>query len=144
MARRETAEVIGLDSIAMRFQKMVAAVVRHADVSLMSVSVPNHKGLGPGVNSCDGHGFGVVLLSTGCTVDASHYCDAPVRGMPNTIQIDHFDFSVFCLTDDIRQIGNLCASSTGDRPFIEVCWRCAGFGQICPKYLLSDRDGSSA
>ncbi len=89
VTRRELAKVIGLDSVAMRFQEIVATVVRHANVSLMAASVANHEGLGPGVDGRDGHGLGVVLLRAGRTVDAAYYRDAPVRSMPNAVEINH-------------------------------------------------------
>ena len=101
LASWKTAKVIGLDPIPMGFQEIVTAVMCHADARLMAVPVANHKSFGVGIDRRNSHGFGVVLLRIGCAVNASHYWDAPVRGMPNTIQIDHFDFSVFCLTDDI-------------------------------------------
>jgi hypothetical protein len=102
LARREAAKVIRFHPIAMRFQEVVTAVVRHANIGLMAVSVANHEGLGAGIDRRDSHGFGVMLLRAGDAVDAAHYRDAPVWSAPNTIQIDHFDISVFCLTDDIR------------------------------------------
>lgn len=97
VTRREAAKVIGLDSVAMRFQEIVAAVVCHADARLMAASVANHVGLGSGVDRRDGHGFGKVLLHAGDAFHATHCGDAPVWGMPNTIQIDHFDISTFLL-----------------------------------------------
>jgi hypothetical protein len=90
VTRREVVKVIGRDPIAMSLQKIVAAVVCHADACLVTAFVADDKGFSAAVDRRDSHGFGVVLLRIGCTVDASYYGDAPVRGAPNTIQIDHF------------------------------------------------------
>ncbi len=89
VTRREVVKVIGLDPIAMSLQKIVAAVVCHADTCLMTASVVDNKGFSAAVDCRNSHGFGEVLLRFGCTVDASYYGYAPVRGTPNTIQIHH-------------------------------------------------------
>ena len=120
VADRQVAKIISLNAVAVRLKEVVGAVVRDANCGLMPRRVLDCEGFRTGVDRRDGHRLGVVLLFSGGAINASHCGNAPVRGMPNTIQIDHLGSPMFVAVGRFGLPVPWCVLQA-DWPFTEVC-----------------------
>jgi hypothetical protein len=111
VAGRQAAEVISLDTVTVRLKEVTGAVVRDANCGLVPRRVLNCEGFSAGVDRRDGHRLGVMLLFSGGAINASHCGNAPVRGVPNTIQIDHLSSPMFVAVGRLPTCTLVCAAS---------------------------------
>lgn len=111
VADGQAAEIISLDAITVRLKEVPGAVMLDANCRLVPRRVFDGEGLRAGIDRRDGHRLGVVLLLSGGAIDASYCGNAPVRGVPDTIQIDHSWSPIFVADSQLPTCTSVCAAS---------------------------------